>query len=248
MNAPTGPPTNEESESSQLLKITLVERDRHLRENAVDDVEEKDIDIKEISYAIGAFYATLQPVAITLVLSSLAVVYIVSPFSQQRADGGLSVYDISDGSDADMNDSTTVKLGKSMINAIVIVCAMAIMTFVIVFLYWARCMRFIQGYMIFSSFMLLCFMGGIFLYTVICQFQIPFDWITFFVLLYNFSVVGVIAIFYQQGTSFRCMSYSYFPSMHVTRLSLLNTWLAVSSLLILPLLERTIFHIRASGL
>ena len=199
------PPINslslEESESSQLLKVPsdLREDFTASASNVEGEILERDLDMKEISYAFGAFYATLQPVAITLILSSLVVIYVESPFSQQSADGGLSVYDISDGSESGMNDSNTVKLGKSMINAIVIVCAMAFMTFVIVFLYWARCMKCIQGYMMFSSFMLLCFMGGIFFYTVICQFEITLDWITFFFLLYNFSVVGVIAIFYQQG-------------------------------------------------
>ena len=189
----------EESESSQLLRMPSLERKVPSEKNHQSGLPAADFNHKEISYAISAFYATLQPVAITLVLSSLAVVYIESPFSQLSADGGLSVYDISDGSDASINDSNTVKFGKSMINALVIVCAIALMTFVIVFLYWARCVRCIQGYMIFSSFMMLCLIGGIFLNSVIDQFQIRFDWISFSFLVYNFSVVGVIAIFFQEG-------------------------------------------------
>lgn len=211
MNALNGIQSFEESENSQLLKVSSIDREELGPPQCEDNnvVEESDFDIKEISYAIGAFYATLQPVAITLVLSSLVVVYVKSPFSQQSGDGGLSIYDISDGSEASINDSNTVKLGKSMINALVIVCAMALMTFVIVFLYWARCMQCIQGYMIFSSFMLLSFMGGVFFYTVICQSEIPLDWITFFVVLYNFSVVGVIAIFFQRGTELLVQSFIY---------------------------------------
>ena len=192
----------EETENSQLLQVPSHDRTakQSKRKRSHDDVDSAPgIILSEISYAVSAFYATLQPVAITLILSSLAVVYIKSPFSQQSADGGLSIYDISDGSEAGLNDSKTVKLGKSMINAIVIVSAIALMTFVIVFLYWARCVKCILGYMILSSFMLLSFMGGVFLFTVIEQFQIRFDWITFFILIYNFSVVGVIAIFMQKG-------------------------------------------------
>ena len=195
----------EESENSQLLKVSSIDREESgtLPCGGESTSEEVDLEMKEILYAINAFYATLQPVAITLILSSLVVIYVKSPFSQQSGDGGLSIYDIRDGSEASINDSNTVKLGKSMINALVIVCAMALMTFVIVFLYWARCMQFIQVYMIFSSFMLLCFMGGVFFYTVICQLEIPLDWITFFIILYNFSVVGVIAIFFQKGIRWR---------------------------------------------
>lgn len=204
MSDPLGSRCQDESENSQLLKIHPHDRDQTTLESQVDESGNpfQVIDLKEITYALGAFYATVQPVAITLVLSSLAVVYIKSPFSQQNADGGLSIYDISDGSESSMNDSNTVKLGKSMINAIVIVGAIALMTLVVVFLYWARCMKCIQGYMILSSFMLLFVMGGVFFFTVIDQFRIRLDWITFFFLLYNFSVVGVIAIFFQKGRSY----------------------------------------------
>jgi Presenilin len=203
MSDSLGSRCQDESEISQLLKVNSNDQDPVSPVSQVYEVSNPapEIDLKEISYAIGAFFATLQPVAITLVLSTLAVVYIKSPFSLLNADGGLSVYDISDGSESSLNDSNTVKLGKSMINAIVIVGAIALMTSVVVFLYWARCMRFIQGYMIFSSFMLLCLMGGVFFFTIIDQFQIRFDWITFFFLLYNFSVVGVVAIFFQKGRS-----------------------------------------------
>ena len=190
----------EESESSQLLTMPSLENKVPSEKNHENGFPTSEISIDEISYAISAFYATIQPVAITLILSSLAVVFIESPFSQLRSDGGLSVYDISDGSDASINDSNTVKFGKSMINALVIVCAIALMTFMIVFLYWARCVKCIQGYMIFSSFMMLCLIGGIFLNSVIDQFQIRFDWITFFIFVYNFAVVGVIAIFFHEGT------------------------------------------------
>ena len=211
MSLPNGIQSLEESENSQLLKVSSIdiEESGTLRCEGELSSQEVDFDMKEISYAISAFYATLQPVAITLILSSLVVIYVKSPFSQQSGDGGLSIYDISDGSEASVNDSNTVKLGKSMINALVIVCAMALMTFVIVFLYWARCMQCIQGYMIFSSFMLLCFMGGIFFYTVVCQLEMPLDWITFFVVLYNFSVVGVIAIFFQKGIRWQRSYFDY---------------------------------------
>lgn len=54
------------------------------------------------------------------------------------------MYDISDdeGSDDDQGgDSNSVKLGKSLVNAIIIVCVLGMFTFVLVFCYWMRCMK-----------------------------------------------------------------------------------------------------------
>jgi hypothetical protein len=209
---------NEESEVSHLLNTSVAERAEREGSNLtstsatgteLDTADISEDKYKEISYAINAFYATVQPVAISLILSSLAVVYIQSPFSNSIAGGGLSVYDISDEAS---NDSSSVKIGKSMINAIVIIAVCAIMTFLIVFLYWARCVKCIQGYLMFSSFLLLFSMGGTFFLALLDQFNIQLDWISFIFFLYNFSVVGIIAIFYQKGTVYGIYLYISYVS------------------------------------
>ena len=56
----------------------------------------------------------------------------------------LRVYEISDddaSTDDQTRDSNSTKLGKSLINAIVIICVIALFTFVLVFCYWMRCMK-----------------------------------------------------------------------------------------------------------
>ena len=47
--------------------------------------------------------------------------------------------------------------------------------------------------------MLLGVMGGVLAYTALQRFSIPCDYVTFFLVLFNFSVVGVLSIFYQKG-------------------------------------------------
>lgn len=54
------------------------------------------------------------------------------------------VYDISDddsATDDEERDSNSVKFGKSLINAIVIICVIALFTFVLVFCYYMKCMK-----------------------------------------------------------------------------------------------------------
>ncbi|KAJ8576035.1 hypothetical protein ON010_g3176 [Phytophthora cinnamomi] len=55
------------------------------------------------------------------------------------------------------------------------------------------------GYMMFSSAMLLGMLGGNMLVIVIAKMEIPVDVFTLLFAMYNFSVVGVLAIFYQKG-------------------------------------------------
>jgi hypothetical protein len=149
------------------------------------------LDIEEVLYALNAFWATLKPVALSLFLASLVCVYINIPIQQG---GGMVAYTIDDTSDSD-----SAKFGKSVANALIIVGFVAFITFALVFLYWMRCMKCLLGYMIFSSSVLLGILGGLLWYTAMWTFDLPCDSVTFFAVLFNFSIVGVMAIFYQTG-------------------------------------------------
>jgi presenilin 1 len=56
------------------------------------------------------------------------------------------------------------------------------------------------GYMMFSSAMLLGLLGGNIVIITMGQLEIVVDALTFWIAMYNFAVVGVIAVFYQKGT------------------------------------------------
>lgn len=71
-------------------------------------------------------------------------------------------------------------------------------TFVIVMLYWLRCMRCLWGYMAFSSAVLLGLMGGAVWQSALEVFQVPCDVFTFYGILWNFAVVGIMAIFHPK--------------------------------------------------
>ena len=97
------------------------------------------------------------------------------------------------------NDSTSRQLALDLANGLVIVTVIGTMTFGIVLLYKYRCMKILIGYMMFSSMTLLGVLGAELFNVAIEKYRIPIDWFSFVFGLVNFAVVGVIAIFYQQG-------------------------------------------------
>ena len=60
-------------------------------------------------------------------------------------------------------------------------------------------MKCLLGYMVFSSSMLLGVMGGTMMDVAIEKYRIPISMPTYYFALYNFAIVGTMAIFYQVG-------------------------------------------------
>lgn len=82
-----------------------------------------------------------------------------------------------------------------MLNALVFVVLIAIVTFVLVVLYYYNFTNFLKNYMRFSGFFVLGTMGGSIFLSIVQQFSIPIDSITCFLLLFNFTIVGVLSMF-----------------------------------------------------
>ncbi|KAH9295778.1 hypothetical protein KI387_039366 [Taxus chinensis] len=93
------------------------------------------------------------------------------------------------------SDSTAAKFEGALMNAAVFVVLITGFTFLLVLLYYYRCMRFLKGYMCVSAFTVLAFMGGSIFIKIIQAWSIPIDIISFSIFLFNFTVVGVLAIF-----------------------------------------------------
>lgn len=61
-----------------------------------------------------------------------------------------------------------------------------------------NCVQCLFAYMAFSCTMLLGLMGGLLWQAALIQWELPCDLLTYVVVLYNFAVVGIVAIFYQK--------------------------------------------------
>ncbi|XP_057507306.1 presenilin-like protein At1g08700 [Actinidia eriantha] len=93
------------------------------------------------------------------------------------------------------SDTTTQKLEGALLNAAVFVLLIAAVTFVLVLLYYYNFTNFLKNYTRFSAFFVLGVLGGSIFLSVIQHFSVPIDSITFLVLLFNFTVVGVLSVF-----------------------------------------------------
>ncbi|KAL6988120.1 hypothetical protein U1Q18_013867 [Sarracenia purpurea var. burkii] len=93
------------------------------------------------------------------------------------------------------SDTASEKLEGALLNALVFVLLIAAVTFLLVLLYYYNFTNFLKNYMRFSAFFVLGTMGGSIFLSIIQHFSIPVDSITCFVLLFNFTVVGVLSVF-----------------------------------------------------
>ncbi|KAL8457593.1 hypothetical protein ACS0TY_035457 [Phlomoides rotata] len=93
------------------------------------------------------------------------------------------------------SDSIWDKFKGALLNSLVFVALVTVVTFLLVFLFYLRCTRFLKYYMGFSAFLVLGFMGGEIALFLIKKFSLPIDCITFAIGLFNFTVVGVLAVF-----------------------------------------------------
>lgn len=93
------------------------------------------------------------------------------------------------------SDSAGQKLEGALLNALVFVILIALVTFLLVVLYYYNFTNFLKNYMRFSAFFVLATMGGSIFLSIIQHFSIPVDSITCFLLLLNFTVVGVLSVF-----------------------------------------------------
>lgn len=92
-------------------------------------------------------------------------------------------------------DTPGQKLVGALLDAAVFVALVAVVTFVLVALYYYRCTGFLKNYMRFSAFFVLFSMGGAIAAAVLRRLGAPLDAATALVLLFNASAVGVLSVF-----------------------------------------------------
>ena len=148
--------------------------------------EEKGISLQELIYGASSFHAVFKPVCITMILASLAVIYINTDATKEAGEAALDqtyqVFTISEEQSAGTN------LGLGLVNGLIIVCVIAAMTFLLVLLYKYRCMKCLIGYMVFASTSILGFLGGQMFSVAIHKYELMIDQISFYFTMYNFAV------------------------------------------------------------
>ncbi|KAK8795667.1 hypothetical protein WA158_000324 [Blastocystis sp. Blastoise] len=146
----------------------------------------------QIWYGINSLSAIVNPVAITMLLTSILVSVVRPSGFVESLQQGMNVYMVFKESTADVGTS----IWQAVINALVMILGIGCLTFIIVLLYKYRCIKVLYGLLYFSTFSALGYTGGFITYMCFTQYKIRWDVISLIFVFYNFGVCGVIAIFY----------------------------------------------------
>ena len=125
------------------------------------------------------------------------------------------------------SQSDGAKFGDSIVNALVVVAAITVMTFVIVLLYKCGCTKILVGWFVISAALTFFFLTWILLDLVFTRYQIAYDFVTMSFVIWNFGVVGLFSLFYH-GNKVLSQLYlvvlSVIMSWVLTRLPEWSTW------------------------
>jgi presenilin 1 len=198
------PIRNQDSQYGSTERQQEPESPYHLQENRGSSSDESsssvdseyEMSLTELLYSSSSYHAIVKPVTLTMTLSALSVIFVNNEETIQNGEEELAAaYQVFDTENATGSE----KLTLSLLNTLIMVCVIACMTFVIVFLYKFRFMKVLIGYMMFSSACLLGVLGGNLWYTAIEIYRWAVDKFTFTMAVYNFCIVGVISIFWAKG-------------------------------------------------
>ncbi|KAH8410754.1 hypothetical protein KR222_005179 [Zaprionus bogoriensis] len=97
----------------------------------------------------------------------------------------------------ELSPEPTVKFWNALANSLILMSVVVIMTILLIVLYKKRCYRIIHGWLILSSFMLLFIFTYLYLEELLRAYNIPMDYPTAVLVMWNFGVAGMMAIHWQ---------------------------------------------------
>ncbi|XP_070070514.1 presenilin homolog isoform X2 [Drosophila takahashii] len=94
----------------------------------------------------------------------------------------------------ELSPEPSVKLWNALANSLILMSVVVFMTILLIVLYKKRCYRIIHGWLILSSFMLLFIFTYLYLEELLRAYNIPMDYPTALLIMWNFGVVGMMSI------------------------------------------------------
>ena len=181
----------------------------------------------EPKLAMEQVAAVIRPVAITMAFVVYCVTALCNPYSMSRAEcrssqGGAlqQVFVYKEKS----TDSTADKLGGVTLNALMLVVMFVVITFVMYLLFKFRCMKFIWGYLCFSVGTLLGVFGYLWVMQVVELYGVVIDYVTLGLILFNWTIVGILSVFWKVPPQFGQFYLVFISSMMAWILAWMPDW------------------------
>ncbi|XP_055878947.1 presenilin-2-like isoform X2 [Biomphalaria glabrata] len=97
----------------------------------------------------------------------------------------------------DKTDDTGTKLWQTLANAMIMLGGIVVMTIALLLLYKYKCYKFINGWLVVSSVMLLFFFSYIYIEQILRAYNAAMDYITVAIIMWNFGVGGMFCIHWK---------------------------------------------------
>lgn len=170
------------------------ERERSPRQLRVRDESPHDSEMDEeemLKYGAKSVMMLIIPVSMCM----LVVVATIASVTYYTRKGG--TYLVYTPFHEEGNISQARKAGEAIANAFIVIGVVLVLTIILVVLYKFRCYCIISGWLVLSSLMLLFLFGYMYFQEVLKVYNVPMDYFTLSLIIWNFGVVGMICIHWK---------------------------------------------------